>query len=91
MLPNLAIGIYQERRLRRRWPGVSAGLRPWGGPGRRTPGHTTQAAVIKAARTACRPARDAAIALGSRLSSSRPPRQWRSLPVASHAIGYTDH
>jgi hypothetical protein len=60
-------------------------------PARRMTGHTTQAVVIKAARTACRPVPDAAIALGSRLSSSRPPRQWRSLPVASHAIGYTDH
>ena len=25
-LPNLTVGVYQERRLRRRWPGVSAGL-----------------------------------------------------------------
>jgi len=34
---------YSRRRLRRRWPGVSVGLRPWGGPGRRTPGHTRRA------------------------------------------------
>jgi len=33
----------------------------------------------------------AAVFPGTRLSSSRPPRQWRSLPVASVAIGYADH
>jgi hypothetical protein len=41
-LPNLAV-LGKERRLRRRWPGVSGGLWPWEAPGRRTPGHVRRA------------------------------------------------
>jgi hypothetical protein len=37
-----------RRRLRRRRPGVSAGLRPWGGPGQRTPGHNRQSRISRA-------------------------------------------
>jgi hypothetical protein len=37
---RIKLYLDQRRRLRRRWPGVSAGLWPWRGPARRTPGHT---------------------------------------------------
>jgi hypothetical protein len=43
-LPNLAVGCLSRRRLRRRWPGVSAGL-CLGRPARRTPGHTPREPV----------------------------------------------
>ena len=42
-LPNLVVGI-SRRRLRRRWPGVSAGL-CLGRPARRTPDHTLSRAT----------------------------------------------
>ena len=45
---------YSRRRLRRRWPGVSAGLWPWRGPARRTPGQS-RSPVIQLARTAGSP------------------------------------
>ena len=52
-LPNLAV-LESRRRLRRRWPGVSAGLWPWRGPARRTPGQS-RSPVIQLARTAGSP------------------------------------
>jgi hypothetical protein len=45
----------QERRLRRRWPGVSAPGSALGGPPGRTPGRITQNSQIKAAHTASEP------------------------------------
>jgi hypothetical protein len=65
-----------RRRLRRRWPIVGVGPRPWGRPRRRTPGHTRRAhrsrQLTRHAHrySAQRPPRP-------QLSSSRPPRQGR--------------
>jgi hypothetical protein len=68
--------IRSRRRLRRRWPGVSAAALPWR-PARRTPGHTRWAhRSTRLTRNAGRYSATA-IFLGFRLSSSRPPRLGR--------------
>src|SRR5271165_339751 len=79
-----------RRRLRRRWPGVSAGLSLWearpahAGPNRT--GHADQSASLGEQAGAAQ----SGVFLAARLSSSRPPAS-RALPaVASHAIGFAD-
>ncbi len=69
-----------RRRLRRRWPGVSAGLSLfWGGPpGARRAAHW-QCPQIKTAHTIRMPVQGKAVFLAAQLSRSRPPRLGRSL------------
>jgi hypothetical protein len=78
-LPNPAVDVYQggaAARRRARRPRRPPAL---GGPGRRTPGLCQQrgAALGRIIGTAGKD--DWAVFLGCPLSSSRPPRQWRSL------------
>jgi hypothetical protein len=80
--------LRSRRRLRRRWPGVSAGLWSWRGPARRTPGQS-RSPVIQLARTAgspvCAPPSPPLPIVQLAATASR------SLPaVASHAIGFAE-
>src|SRR5262249_35334591 len=64
---------YSRRRLRRRWPGVSAGLRPWGGP-----------AVARRA-AAAEPA-DQGHSHGAHRASAHPPSSTQQCPARSHRV-----
>ncbi len=55
----------------RRWPGASAGLRPWGGPGRRAPGRPEQVAVDQPGSPGTQPVLDTPCSSPGSVSSSR--------------------
>jgi hypothetical protein len=71
--------------------GVTAPGSALGRPARRTPGRRLEwhADQVGSHRHADRYS-TRAVFLAAHSSSSRPPRPGRSLPVASHAIGYAD-
>jgi hypothetical protein len=66
-----------RRRLRRRWPGVSARAPALGGPARRTPGHTPRRVQVKMAQSNTGKARGEAVFPSLSVSQSQPPRQGR--------------